>query len=193
MCGRFMFQPTENAELNRIFQLAKNNGYHPKTGEIFPTDDTALVIAGLQQVKVVAMKWGYPGFKPGQSIINARSETVTQKQMFARGFKEHRCVYPTTGFFEWTGDKQRYWFNYGEEPETMYIAGFYDYFDGIPRSCLLTTKPNDSVIKIHDRMPLILSKNQIKPWLYDDKFALDYLNSKMPMLNSVNGFPQFDE
>lgn len=193
MCGRFMFQPTENAELNRIFQLAKNNGYHPKTGEIFPTDDTALVIAGLQQVKVVAMKWGYPGFKPGQSIINARSETVTQKQMFARGFKEHRCVYPTTGFFEWTADKQRYWFNYGEEPETMYIAGFYDYFDGIPRSCLLTTKPNDSVIKIHDRMPLILSKNQIKPWLYDDKFALDYLNSKMPMLNSVNGFPQFDE
>jgi len=32
------------------------------------------------------MKWGFPGFKAGQSIINARSETVQQKSMFADSF-----------------------------------------------------------------------------------------------------------
>ena len=185
MCGRFMFQPNENPEISRIYQLAVDAGYQPKTGEIFPTDETAVIIAGNNQVQVVGMKWGFPGFKPGQSIINARSETVRQKSMFADSFNKRRCVYPTTGFFEWDKDKTKYHFNFGNEPETLFIAGCYNYFQKIPQSVLFTTEPNESMVKIHDRMPLILAKNQINSWIFDDNFANNFLQAPMPQLNSI--------
>lgn len=184
MCGRFMFQPNENDEMARIYQLAHDNGYDPKIGEIFPTDKIAIVSAGDNQVKVVTMKWGFPGFKKGQSIINARSETVMQKSMFNESFMNRRCVFPTTGFFEWSKDKVKHSFNYSDNPDSLYIAGFYKEFDGVQCSVLLTTDSNDSMIKIHDRMPLILKKDQINSWIYDKKFAKDFLNSTMPMLAS---------
>lgn len=184
MCGRYMFQPDRNPEIKRIYQLAIDNGYDPKTGEVFPTDETALIIAGQKQVQVVGMNWGFPGFKAGQSIINARSETVMQKQMFADSFQKRRCVYPTTGFFEWNKSKQKYKFNFSNDPETLFIAGCYNYFDNVPRSILFTTQPNESMIKVHDRMPLILSKSQINAWIYDNDFAAKFLKNDMPQLVS---------
>ncbi|GAA3187260.1 SOS response-associated peptidase [Lentilactobacillus kefiri] len=184
MCGRFMFEPKKNPEINRIYELATSNGYQPKTGEVYPSDQTALVIPGTHQVQVVAMKWGFPGFKPGQLIINARSETVNDKKMFADSFKARRCVYPTTGFFEWSKDKDKYWFNYGKDPEPLYIGGFYNVFQGTAQSILLTTEPNQSVSPIHNRMPLILKKDQIKPWLNNYTFANRFLTATMPILSS---------
>lgn len=186
MCGRFMFEPDENPMIERIFDLAISGGFKPKTGEVFPTDQTALIVPGPKQVQVVSMKWGFPGFKSGQTIINARSETVMQKSMFASAFQKNRCVYPTTGFFEWNKSKQKYRFNYQTEAEPLFIAGCFNYFDEVAQSVLLTTKPNESMIQIHDRMPLILAKNQINSWIYDDRFAKQFLSASMPQLTSVN-------
>lgn len=184
MCGRFMFETDSNPEIKRIYQLAIDNGYQPKTGEVFPSDQTALIISGPKQVQVVSMKWGFPGFKPKQMIINARSETVRQKSMFAESFQKRRCVYPTTGFFEWNKAHERFRFNYQDQPDTLFIAGCYNYFDDNPQSVLFTTKPNDSMIQIHDRMPLILAKNQINAWIYDNNFAQRFLTAAMPQLHS---------
>ena len=184
MCGRYMFQPDNNPEIKRIYQLAVAAGFKPKTGEVFPSDETALIIAGQRQVQVVGMKWGFPGFKQGQLLINARSETVREKQIFAESFQKYRCVYPTTGFFEWSKAKQKYKFNFSNEPETLFIAGCYGYFKDTPQSILLTTKPNESMEQIHDRMPLILRKNQINAWIYNDDFADEFLSSAMPQLVS---------
>ncbi|APX71154.1 SOS response-associated peptidase [Companilactobacillus allii] len=186
MCGRFMFQPNDNDEMQRIYQLAVDDGYDPKIGEVYPTDKIAIVSAGDNRVKVVTMKWGFPGFKKGQSIINARSETVMQKAMFNESFMNRRCVFPTTGFFEWSKDKVKHSFNYSDDPDSLFIAGFYKEFDGAQCSVLLTTEPNESVVKIHDRMPLILQKNQINSWIYDQKFAIDFLKSSMPVLKANN-------
>lgn len=184
MCGRYLFEPDKNPEIKRIYQLAKDAGFNPKTGEVFPTDETALIIAGQRQVQVVGMKWGFPGFKTGQSLINARSETVQQKPMFADLFLKRRCVYPTTVFFEWNKTKQKYKFNFSNDPQTLFIAGCYNYFDNIPQSILFTTAPNESMVQIHDRMPLILQKNQINAWIYNDDFAKSFLDSAMPQLYS---------
>ena len=188
MCGRYLFEPDKNPEIKRIYQLAKDAGFNPKTGEVFPTDETALIIAGQRQVQVqvqvVGMKWGFPGFKTGQSLINARSETVQQKPMFADSFLKRRCVYPTTGFFEWNKAKQKYKFNFSNDPQTLFIAGGYNYFDNIAQSSLFTTAPNESMVQIHDRMPLILQKNQINAWIYNDDFAKSFLDSAMPQLYS---------
>ena len=166
MCGRFMFDPTTNPELKKIQTLAATQGVAVKTGEVFPNDLTALVIDQDQQIKVVAMAWGWPGFKAGQKLINARS------------------VYPTNGFFEWTVDKQKVYFKYPNSTQPVYIAGFYAYFDGQPRSILLTTAPNASVAPVHNRMPLLLQKRQISSWLKDSSWAQAFLRQAMPPLQA---------
>lgn len=184
MCGRFMFDPTTNPELKKIQTLAATQGVAVKTGEVFPNDLTALVIDQDQQIKVVAMAWGWPGFKAGQKLINARSETVLQKSRFAQAFLTQRAVYPTNGFFEWTVDKQKVYFKYPNSTQPVYIAGFYAYFDGQPRSILLTTAPNASVAPVHNRMPLLLQKRQISSWLKDSSWAQDFLRQAMPPLQA---------
>lgn len=184
MCGRFMFDPTTNPELKKIQTLAATQGFSVKTGEVFPNDLTALVIDQDQQIKVVAMAWGWPGFKAGQKLINARSETVLQKSRFAQAFLTQRAVYPTNGFFEWTVDKQKVYFKYPNSTQTVYIAGFYAYFDGQPRSILLTTAPNASVAPVHNRMPLLLQKRQISSWLKDSSWAQAFLRQAMPPLQA---------
>ncbi len=184
MCGRFMFDPTTNPELKKIQTLAATQGVAVKTGEVFPNDLTALVIDQDQQIKVVAMAWGWPGFKAGQKLINARSETVLQKSRFAQAFLTQRAVYPTNGFFEWTVDKQKVYFKYPNSTQPVYIAGFYAYFDGQPRSILLTTAPNASVAPVHNRMPLLLQKRQISSWLKDSSWAQSFLHQAMPPLQA---------
>lgn len=184
MCGRFMFDPTTNPELKKIQTLAATQGVAVKTGEVLPNDLTALVIDQDQQIKVVAMAWGWPGFKAGQKLINARSETVLQKSRFAQAFLTQRSVYPTNGFFEWTVDKQKVYFKYPNSTQPVYIAGFYAYFDGQPRSILLTTAPNASVAPVHNRMPLLLQKRQISSWLKDSSWAQAFLRQAMPPLQA---------
>ncbi|BDR55541.1 SOS response-associated peptidase family protein [Xylocopilactobacillus apis] len=182
MCGRYTFELNQVKEIDRIYELAQKNGYRPDISVVTPGTSPATVISKSNQIEVVTTKWGFPGFKPNQLIINARSETVLEKKMFASAFQKNRCVFPTTGFFEWSAEHQKYWFNYSSNPQALYIAGFYDYFDQTPQSIILTTAPNSSVSEIHDRMPLILQKNQIKPWLTDLDYAKNLLQNPMPEL-----------
>lgn len=82
MCGRYMFQPDKNPEIKRIYQLAVDAGFSPKTGEVFPTDETALIVAGERQVKVVGMRWGFPGFKKGNQLL----------MLVLKQFNKKRCL-----------------------------------------------------------------------------------------------------
>ena len=50
---------------------------------------------------------------------------------------------------------------------------------------VLTTAPNASVEGIHDRMPLILSHEQVHPWLTDPQAALTLLTIVPPALQKT--------
>ena len=104
-------------------------------------------------------QWGLPGFRGRQQIINARAETVTEKPMFRRSIAFQRCVIPATGFYEWDAAKHKYFFQMPGQP--LYLAGIYDTINGVNCFIILTTAPNDSVAPIHDRMPLLLSHEQV--------------------------------
>ena len=58
------------------------------------------------------------------------------------------------------------------------MAGIYDNISGVNCFIILTTAPNDSVAPIHDRMPLLLSYEQVRPWLVDAGAALELLCSR---------------
>ena len=138
-------------------------------------------------------QWGLPGFRGRQQIINARAETVTEKPMLRRSIAFQRCVIPATGFYEWDAAKHKYFFQMPGQP--LYLAGIYDNISGVNCFIILTTEPNDSVAPIHDRMPLLLSHEQVRPWLVDAGAALELLCSRPPLLlrTSCDGQLGFDD
>ncbi len=55
------------------------------------------------------------------------------------------------------------------------MAGIYDVFDNEECFTIVTTAANDSMMPTHDRMPLILEKNQVKDWILDDRRTWELL------------------
>ena len=80
-------------------------------------------------------------------------------------------------------------------PVLLYLAGLYDNVDGANRFVILTTTPNASMHGIHDRMPLILRRDQIRPWLTDAESALHLLAAPPPLLerHSTDGQMSFGD
>ena len=70
------------------------------------------------------------------------------------------------------------------------MAGFYDLTDGGERFVIITTRANASMIKVHDRMPLILEKSQIKDWLSDDLVVKDLLRQTPVLLDRETEYEQ---
>ena len=54
--------------------------------------------------------------------------------------------------------------------------------DGNLCYCILTTKANGSVRDIHPRMPLVLTKEQVVPWLNQPAATADFLRMTPPLL-----------
>ena len=101
MCGRYYVEPESSGELEKLIAEAKRKSDEVKTGEVFPTD-TAAVIANNRQLKpaVFPMRWGFER-KGGGLVINARSETAAEKQLFRESAQLRRCLIPASCYFEW--------------------------------------------------------------------------------------------
>lgn len=93
-----------------------------------------------------------------------------EKRMFQNGIHYHRAVIPAAGFYEWSRQKEKNTF-YRKDGKPLYLAGFYDRFDKEDRFVILTTVANASMRPVHDRMPLVLEKDQIRSWLWEEKQA----------------------
>ena len=145
-------------------------------------------------VLVVVGDGGFAALRVGgYDVIDGCAETVTEKPMFRRSIAFQRCVIPATGFYEWDAAKHKYFFQMPGQP--IYLAGIYDTINGVNCFIILTTEPNDSVAPIHDRMPLLLSHEQVRPWLVDAGAALELLCSRPPLLlrTSCDGQLGFDD
>ena len=87
---------------------------------------------------------------------------------------------PAKGFWEWNKSKEKFSFE-RPDAQVMFMAGCYDCFDGQERFVILTTEANPSVKPVHDRMPLILERNELEGWVTDDGAAEHFLH-KTPVL-----------
>ena len=168
MCGRYYVEAKDTGEeLLAMLQTLNRRGLACKTGEIFPTD-TVAVIANSRALQPMpfAMTWGYtlPG---GKRLINARSESAADKPLFREGMLKRRCLIPASHYFEWSHDA-RARMKYAIRPEgtvMMYIAGLYRLEEGRPVFTILTREPAPQIAFIHNRMPVILSRDAAGAWL----------------------------
>jgi len=120
-----------------------------------------------------------------QMQINARSESVFEKVTFKESYKARRCLLLVNGYYEWLkgakGEKSVPYFIQSSSSEYFTFAGLYEEWhdnevgERILSCALLTTKPNDFIKSIHDRMPVILAKESWEIWL-DPKSDYHTLN-----------------
>ena len=108
-------------------------------------------------------------------LINARSETVSEKPSFRYAFKHRRCVILADGFYEWQrtegskAKKQPYYFTL-KDSQFMAFAGLWERWESsegdLINSCtILTVGANELLQPIHDRMPVILPPPDWDTWL----------------------------
>ena len=113
-----------------------------------------------------AMRWGYL-LPNGKRVINARSETAANRALFRDGMCQRRCLIPASNYFEWerkaTG-KVKYVIR-PRQNGLMYMAGIYRVVDGRGEFSILTQAPAAEIRFIHDRMPVIFSKEKAGAWL----------------------------
>lgn len=158
MCGRFYIADDDRL-IDLIRRLNELEQAQVKTGEVRP-GDTALVFVKDKGIQPCAMKWGFPSQNAGM-LINARSETASQKPMFADAFRTCRIVVPATSYFEWDASKRIHEFTVGDAG--FYLAGLFRPQD---KSFVILTRSAAPGLKaIHDRMPVIFRRSSAKAWL----------------------------
>ncbi|MEM7135337.1 MAG: SOS response-associated peptidase [Myxococcota bacterium] len=114
------------------------------------------------------MEWGVPR-EGGGTLINARSEGASRSSRFSDAFRRGRCLVPADGFYEWRTEgtiKQPYLFR-PTEGGLLLMAGLLE--EG--RFVVLTTKADDTVSEIHDRMPVQLTREGARDWLAEGKLG----------------------
>ena len=190
MCGRYSLSPGESREIMDILRQVQGDF---KTGEIFPTDPVPVLMEAGEELAPEVMVWGYPGVGgKGRSIINARSETALERPMFRQSVLARRCVIPTTGFYEWGpagGQKRKYRFQLPGRDRALYLAGLWNDCGGRRRCVILTTAANPSMAGIHDRMPLVLEREQLADWVHSPQATGELLRQTPPALAHVEAEP----
>lgn len=183
MCGRYNFTVEESDEIREIIEKlnAKIKGKEARMGEVFPTNLAPILIKEENEVGPVWSSWGFPKYNQKGVIINSRSETAFEKRTFRDSLLNRRCIIPSTGFYEWDSSKQRFVF-LQEGSNALYMAGLYMIYQEELRFVVLTTQANESVVEVHDRMPLVIPKDDIDAWILDNQATNDILHRVPPQL-----------
>lgn len=190
MCGRYiLYTDDEQKEIRSIVdEVNRKHNVELKKGDIYPSQVAPVYWAQEGQMTLDLMKWGYRIPTMKRLIINARSETVTEKRLFKKDFQEHRCLIPATGFYEWDKNKSKHLFS-GDEP-LIYMGGIFRENVESKEFSILTHESSGPVAAIHDRMPVIIAKEHLIDFLNDEQAASELLSMVLPLTDTVQSDEQ---
>lgn len=177
MCGRYNI--TDSPEVQALLEhLDINIGPLPVRYNIAPTENVPVIFNADDQNQLAEMRWWLvPSWSDGPStrfaMFNARSETIATSKAYREPFKHKRAIIPASSFVEWKREgkgKQPYLIS--PESGVFAFAGVWDCWEkeGYPLySCsIITTESVDSFQHIHNRMPALLSQDEMDSWLNAD-------------------------
>jgi putative SOS response-associated peptidase YedK len=177
MCGRFTL--TRNLkELAERFSASVPSDATPTTPRynIAPTQNV-IVVSDDGQRRLQPMRWGLiPSWAKdpaiGNRMINARAETLADKPSFRNALKKRRCIIPADGFYEWQklGKVKQPVHIVLKTREPFGFAGLWEHWkspegEEILTCTIITTEANDLLKTVHDRMPVILTREAEGVWL----------------------------
>ena len=176
MCSRYFLDADGNI-IAHTFRVPLR-GPIRKRFNIAPTQEAPVVRVSKDGEREVAiLRWGLvpswaKDLKVGTRMINARCEGVEAKPSFREAVRQRRCIVPATGFFEWqgkAGHKQPFAITLPGQ-SLFAFAGLWERWKGtdsepVETFTIVTNEANESVARIHDRMPVILPMDAIETWL----------------------------
>lgn len=181
MCGRYA-NSRHDGDLLRDFQVASVVDPAPDPSwNVAPTDPGRVILERLvddaPDRQLRTLRWGLvPSWakdtKIASKLINARSETVTEKSAFKTAASRRRCLVPADGYYEWmpTDNGKIPMFLHGAG--TLGFAGLYE----IRRDpdepehwlwtyTIITTSTRDELGHVHDRSPVVVPNELRDAWL----------------------------
>ncbi len=199
MCGRYTFA-TDIFEYGKVFGFPLNETYDYfdyedkdtiKTNiknlsnhryNIAPTQYAPVVVSNDEgkNRELAVMRWGLvPSWAKGTDLahkmINARSETLTDKPSFRDALADRRCFVLADGFYEWkadtVGSKKRPVRFVLKDNKPFVLAGLWEQWkvpDGkgiLSTFVIITTYANELVSEWHNRMPVILTPKTADIWM----------------------------
>ncbi|MBL3647052.1 MULTISPECIES: SOS response-associated peptidase [Bacillus] len=191
MCGRFtLFSEFDDIiEQFNIDQFLSEDEYYPSYN-VAPSQNILTIINDGSNNRLDKLRWGLiPPWakdeKIGYKMINARAETLSEKPSFRKPLVSKRCIIPADSFYEWKrlDPKTKIPMRIKLKSSNLFaFAGLYEKWktpEGNPLyTCtIITTKPNELMEGIHDRMPVILTHDNEKEWLNPKNTDPDYLPS----------------
>ena len=183
MCGRYTLtidKSTIEKRFGAKFYIAKASYDYEATYNAAPSQMLP-IIRTYHSDRIELATWGFwpENWKRSKKIcpqINARLETADERPMFHDSFRGRHCLVLADGYYEWktlpNGTKQPYRITL-KTGEPFAMAGIYarqpTEYDTAEKNpvnfAILTTKGNDAVRHIHDRMPVILDPDSYDLWL----------------------------
>ena len=178
MCGRYRLSRRKQVIEEHFDTADWQDDWSPRFN-IAPTQPIPVIRQHPKEPvrQISTMRWGLvPSWAKDTSgaarMINARSETAATKPAFRDPLRYRRCLIPADAFYEWKKTpppKQPYCFEVSDG-QLFAFAGLWDgWKDGsgnwVKTCSILTTTPNAVTSVVHDRMPVILRKDDYDVWL----------------------------
>lgn len=190
MCGRYTLSAGEAEVIERfnVEDVFMETRLTPRFN-IAPTQLVPVITQTAGRRTLSQYQWGLVPFwvkdlKSARPMINARSETLSEKPFFKTALSRRRCLIPADGFFEWQAPppgqskKQPLWIHLKNDedqttrPKLFAFAGLFDCWKGgetpLYTCTIITTSANEAISPVHERMPVILSEGGEKDWLDED-------------------------
>jgi putative SOS response-associated peptidase YedK len=194
MCGRFTLR-TPTKAIVEAFDLTEALDLSPRHN-IAPTQQVAAIRLDPHQRtrQLSLLRWGLvPSWADdpaiGNRLINARAETVAVKPAFRHAFQKGRCLVLADGFYEWkkTGSTKQPFYVRLRDDGPFAFAGLSEHWQRAAQtidSCtIITTEANELMEGIHNRMPVILSRDDYGLWLDGD------FHGQAKLLEMLRPFP----
>lgn len=176
MCGRFTLHISPE-QLAEIFGLLEFPVF-PARYNIAPTQQVAVIRSTADgRNRLDFLRWGLiPSWAKDPSVgrwmINSRCKTVHEKPAFRHAIKFCRCIVVGSGFFEWAQEDNRKvpLYVHLKDGSPMCFAGLWDHWkspegETIESCTILTTSSNKLIAPLHDRMPVLLHREEYPLWL----------------------------
>jgi putative SOS response-associated peptidase YedK len=194
MCGRFALI-TDLTKIAERFNIRKSLVDVKAGWNISPGQHIAAVVQQNGQNIIESFLWGLiPSWAKdpsiGHKLINARAETIGEKPSFRAAFKKRRCLIIVDGFYEWKtdGKKKIPLYFYFKSGEPFALAGLHESWISpeqkqVNTCTIITTDANSLISPIHDRMPVIVHKEQEHTWINES------IEDKSVLLSILKPYP----
>lgn len=190
MCGR-VIQTSNPEAIRRLFEAIAPAPNAPPRYNGAPSQKLMVIRRNPEtgERTLELLQWGLiPHWvkeaNGGRKPINAREDTITKLPMFKSAYAKRRCLLPIDGFYEWRaikGQKAKQPYALAMKDRSVFaVAGIWENWkspsgEDVRTFAVITCEANEMVAEIHDRMPVIIAKEDYERWLSSEPNPSDLL------------------